>query len=225
MSAKRPTLAEQAYEELQDQIVSGRLPAGRRLLADQLADSLAISQTPVKEALARLEQVGLVEGTSRRASVVRRFTFQDIEEIYEARLLLEVQAIGKGLAAGRATPEFLDRLQAVFDEQMRELSLQTEQGLADAIRLDRQFHELLVGLGSNHLIADWHRIALRQTQAIRNYSLASYSIDRVRREHGAIVEAIRAGDADRAVDAIRFHLKASREEFLSRPPEEFPTGP
>ena len=78
---RRSTLAELAYEELQEQIVSGRLPAGRRLLADEIADSLAISQTPVKEALARLEREGLVEGESRRGSAVRRFTLGDIEEM------------------------------------------------------------------------------------------------------------------------------------------------
>ena len=68
VALKRLTLAEQAYEELQEQIVSGRLPAGQRLLADELADAMAISQTPVKEALARLELDGLVEGAGNTMS-------------------------------------------------------------------------------------------------------------------------------------------------------------
>lgn len=222
---RRLTLAEQAYEELKEQIVSGRLPAGQRLLADELADELAVSQTPVKEALARLVLDGLVEGTSRRASVVRRFSLADIEQIYEARLLLEVHTTVAGLAAGRATPEFANRLQAVFDRQMAEISKQTTDGLAEAIRLDREFHELLVSLGGNRLIADWHRVALRQTQTIRNYSLERYDINRVKREHGAIVKSVQRRNADSAAAALRFHLTASRDEFLSRPPEDLPLRP
>ena len=222
---RRLTLAEQAYEELQEQIVSGRLPAGQRLLAEDLADELAVSQTPVKEALARLVLDGLVEGTSRRASVVRRFSLADIEQIYEARLLLEVHTTVAGLTAGRATPEFADRLETVFYRQMAEISRQNDEGLAEAIRLDREFHELLVSLGENRLIADWHRVALRQTQTIRNYSLERYDINRVRREHGAIVKAVRSRNADNVAVALRFHLTASRDEFLSRPPEDLPLRP
>ena len=104
------------------------MPAGQRLLADELAGELSISQTPVKEALARLERDGLVEGTARRASVVRRFDRADIEEIYEARMLVETARDRSGLAAGRATPEFVDRLQAIFDEQMAEVEQADDEG-------------------------------------------------------------------------------------------------
>jgi DNA-binding GntR family transcriptional regulator len=225
MALQRSTLADQAYEELQEQIVSGRLSAGQRLLADELADALAISQTPVKEALARLEHEGLIEGASRRGSVVRRFTLDDIEEIYEARLLLELNAVDKGFADGRIDAGFAEKLQVIFDEHMREIERQTEAGLAEAISLDRAFHELLVSAGSNRLFANWHRMVLRQTQTIRNYSLARYAVDRTRREHGAIVEAARRQDKAAMRDALRLHLIASRDEFLSRPAEDLPIRP
>jgi DNA-binding GntR family transcriptional regulator len=225
VALKRLTLAEQAYEELQEQIVSGRLPAGQRLLADELADSLAISQTPVKEALARLELDGLVEGASRRGSVVRRFTRDDVEEIYRARLLLEMHALTEGFSRGNVTPQFCDELQGIFDQQMVNIEQQTVAGLAEAIRLDREFHEMLVRLGENRLITGWHRIVLRQTQTIRNYSLARYDVGRARREHGAIVEAVRSGDVARAVDMLQIHVNASRDEFLSRPSEDLPIRP
>jgi DNA-binding GntR family transcriptional regulator len=177
VALRRLTLAEQAYEELQEQIVSGRLPAGHRLLADELAGALAISQTPVKEALSRLEHDGLVEGESRRGSVVRRFTLADIEEIYEARLLLETYSLTTGVAACRVTKEFVDALAANFAGHLAELDKQTAAGLAEAIRLDREFHKLLVGIGKNRLIGRWHGIVLRQTQTIRNYA------ERRRRTH------------------------------------------
>jgi len=221
----RSTLAEQAYEALQDRIVLGLLPAGQRLRPEELAESLAISQTPVKEALALLERDGLVEGASRRGSVVRRFSLADIEEIYAARMLLELDAAATGLAAGRATPEFVARLGEIFDEQMTYVERQREDALVEAIRLDREFHELIVSLRENTLLAGWHHVVLRQTQTIRNYSLARYDVGRTRREHSAIVAAFAAGGTEAVIDALRTHLAASRDEFLSRPPEELPIRP
>ncbi len=222
---KRSTLAELAYEELQEQIVSGRLPAGQRLLADELADSLAISQTPVKEALARLEREGLVEGEARRGSAVRRFTLGDIEEIYQARTLIEVEAARIGVATGRADRAFVAAIRGIFVRQMRFVEKRREDALVEAIRLDRVFHELIVGLARNRLMAGWHRMALRQTQTIRNYSLSHYDVDRTRREHADIVEALAAGEAALVVAALSAHLTASRDEFLSRPTEELPIRP
>jgi len=222
---RRPTLAEQAYEELQEQIVSGQLRAGRRLLADELAGLLDISQTPVKEALNRLEHDGLVEAESRRGAVVRRFTRADMDDIYNARLLLETSAARDGLAAGRVTDAFIEQMQDLYDRHMVEVGRQTAAGLAEAIRLDRQFHELIVSLAANKLLSNWHRIAIRQTQTIRNYSLARYDSSRLKGEHLAIVEALRRRDAAEVAEALRYHLMASLNEFLSRPPEDLPTRP
>jgi DNA-binding GntR family transcriptional regulator len=157
--------------------------------------------------------------------VVRRFTLADIEEIYEARLLLETYAVTAGAAAGRVTNELVEALSANFAEHLAELSKQTAEGLAEAIRLDREFHKLLVGIGKNRLIGRWHGIVLRQTQTIRNYSLARYDRNRIRREHGAILEAVRSGDAEKMSAALRLHLNASRDEFLSRPAEDLPVRP
>ena len=224
-SVVRSTLAEQAYEALKSQIVSGALPAGRKLRPEELAGSLAISQTPVKEALALLERDGLVEGSSRRGATVRRFSLPDIEEMYAARTLLELNAAEIGLAEGRAGEPFVMDLRAIFDEQSKVADMRTEDALSDAIRLDREFHERFVGLAGNQIIASWHRMVLRQTQTIRNYPLVRYDVGRMRREHSAIVEAFAAGRPDAIIEALRRHLDASRDEFLSRPPEEWPVRP
>jgi DNA-binding GntR family transcriptional regulator len=225
LSLVRSTLAEQAYESLQSRIVFGLLPAGQRLRTDELADLLAISQTPIKEALALLERDGLVEGASRRGTVVRRFSLADIEEIYAARILLELNAAETGLAAGRATQEFVAELRGIFDEQMSYVEKQNEEALFEAIRLDREFHELIVGLSQNQLLTSWHRVVLRQTQTIRNYPLVRYDVRRTRKEHSAIVEAFAKGRPEAVIKALRNHLTASRDEFLLRPPQELPIRP
>jgi DNA-binding GntR family transcriptional regulator len=218
----RPTLAEQAYEELQAQIISGRLPAGQRLLPEELAGQLAISQTPIKEALVQLERDGLVVGTARRASMVRRFSIEDIIEIYDARILIEVNAVRIGVPARRATGGFIARLQATFELQMRNAERQTGEGLAEAIRLDREFHATLVSLGGNRLLAGWHRVLLQQTQTLKSYSLRNYRVAETRAEHAAIIDALKEGRGSAVVRALRGHLLASRDEMLARPPEDLP---
>lgn len=218
----RPTLAEQAYEELQAQIISGRLPAGQRLLPEELAGQLAISQTPIKEALVQLERDGLVVGTARRASMVRRFSIDDIIEIYDARILIEVNAVRIGVPARRATGSFIARLQATFELQMRNAERQTGEGLAEAIRLDRDFHAALVSLGGNRLLAGWHRVLLQQTQTLKSYSLRNYRVAETRAEHAAIIDALKEGRGSAVVRALRGHLLASRDEMLARPPEDLP---
>jgi DNA-binding GntR family transcriptional regulator len=225
VSFVRSTLAEQAYEQLQDRIVSGHLPAGQRLRPDELADSLSISQTPVKEALALLERDGLVEGFSRRATIVRRFSPTDIQEIYVARILLEASAAEIGLKAGRASPAFVSELRENLARHMANVEKRTKEGLSKAIRLDRDFHALILGLARNKTFERWHGTLLLQTQTIRNYPLARYDVERTRREHAAIIDAFADGEADSVLDALRGHLEASRDEFLSRRPEELPVRP
>jgi DNA-binding GntR family transcriptional regulator len=210
---------------LQAQIVSGRLPAGQRLLADELANLLDISPTPVKEALAQLERDGLVESEARHGSTVRRFTAEDIAEIYEARILIESNAVGAGVRARRATEIAIAELQAIYDAQIAHDQKRNTADLAEAIRLDRSFHEALVALGGNRIMAAWHRTILRQTQTIRSYSLESYDVARARAEHGEIIAALRAGSAAGAVKAVRLHLGRSRDEMLSRAPDELPPRP
>jgi DNA-binding GntR family transcriptional regulator len=222
---QRATLAEQAYEELQSRIVTGRLPAGQRLLPDELAAQLAISQTPVKEALVQLERDGLVETASRRASVVRRFAAADIVEIFEARVLIEVHCACAGVVAQRATVAFIAELQAIFTSHLAFAERRSREDLAEAIRLDRAFHQALVSLGGNAVLAGWHRVLQGQIQTIRSYSLERYDVTRLRDEHAAIVAALSDGTAAEVERAIRDHLSRSRGEMLSRAPEDLPPRP
>jgi DNA-binding GntR family transcriptional regulator len=218
----RPTLATKAYIELQSQIVSGRLPAGTRLLAEELAERLDFSPTPIKEAMALLERDGLIEGDARRATAVRRYTHDDIVEIYEARLLLELNAVLVGHRARRITPSFLADLRRAHEAQMHFADQQTRAGLAEAIRCDREFHEIILGLARNKLMQGWHRTILRQTQTIRTHSLESYDIVVTRRDHSAIIDALRSGSPSSAARLLRAHLTGSRDVLTSQKLHKLP---
>lgn len=225
MKKRKPlTLAEQAYEEIGTRIMSGSLPAGQRLLAVELAEELAVSQTPVKEALAALQRDGLVASESRHGSTVRHFTPADVAEIYEARILIELHAIAQVVRNNRATPDFLAEMDRLCDGLAAGLEAQTDAGLAEAVRFDREFHETLVRQAGNGLIADWHRTAIRQFQTARNYSFATYPRDSTIAGHRRIIDAVRGGDADKAVAVLRWHLEGARDEMLARPVEDQPVS-
>jgi DNA-binding GntR family transcriptional regulator len=212
----RSTLAEQAYSDLRERIMSGRLPAGHRLLPEELAVALAISPTPIKEALVRLDQDGLVAMETRRGAVVRRFTADDVWDLYEARQLIELHTLARGFAEGRIDRALGNRLHAVQAELIAYRALGSEAGLIDALGQDRAFHRMIVALSDNRTLADWHERVMMQTHTVRVYSLATYPLERLAREHAAIVAAIRKGDAAAAHAALFRHLVLSRDEIMSR---------
>ena len=220
--SRRLTLAEQAYQEIENRIISGSLPGGHRLLALELASEMELSQTPVKNALAALQRDGLVDGEARHGSTVRRFTLTDVAEIYEARILLELHAVERIVADGRVTPEFLRAMNALCDALASSLETGTQEGLAAAIQNDREFHETLVAQLGNSLISTWHRTAIRQFQTARNYSFATYPKDSTIAGHRAIVAALAQKDPDKAVGVMRWHLEGARDEMLARAPDDQP---
>ncbi len=219
----RSTLAEQAYSDLRQQIMSGRLPAGHRLLPEELAVTLAISATPIKEALVRLEQDGLVATETRRGAVVRRFTPADVRNLYEARQIIELHALTRGFDEGRIDAAFTDSLQALQDRLLAQRALGSEAGLIDALGLDRAFHRLIVALAGNQTLADWHERVMMHTHTVRVYSLLTYPLQPLANEHAAIIAAFRQADPAAARIALQTHLLLSRDEILSRLPDEAET--
>jgi DNA-binding GntR family transcriptional regulator len=217
------TLEQQAYAALRDKILTGELPRGARLMAKDLAEVLAISQTPIKGALSLLERDGLVEVESRRFVVVRRFTPADIRNLYAARQLVEIEAVSIGISGGFVDARFLAEMDDLFISQCREADKGTQDGLREVVRLDREFHELLVALSKNPVLMDWHRSLMLQTHTLRTYTLHNYSFERARSEHGAILEALRAGDALGLSKMLKYHLTMSRDDLLSRTPNHTST--
>ncbi|HTW29005.1 MAG TPA: GntR family transcriptional regulator [Acetobacteraceae bacterium] len=215
----RSTLAEQAYRELRDRITRGELPPGHRLLPEELGQMLSISPTPVKEALLMLQRDGLIEVATRRFSQVRRFTHSDVAELYEARLMLERQAIEAGLAAGRVDDAFLEQLAAIAAGYAARSRRRSRADLREALRLDHALHTHLATLAGNALIIGWHGTILHQTQTARVYSLESWdagNIARAQREHDAIVAALARRDREAALSTLADHLAHSRDNVLAR---------
>ena len=206
----RRKVTDWVYEEVRQAIIELRLQPGEPLREATMAEQLGVSKTPVREALARLEQEGLVETTSFKGAVVSGYSPSDLREIYELRELLEGAATRA--AAVSASEETLTRLTSLVAES-RELHARDDlEGLAallgefDLVIYDQVANGRIRALIEN-LKAHLARIG-RLTEEIPGRVKASVE------EHAAIVDAITARDADEAERSMRAHIRSVLSDQL-----------
>jgi len=210
----KTTLAEQAYRELRDRILGGQLGGGMRLLPGELAEELGISPTPVREALTRLEADGLAASSRRRGVTVRQFTVEDVKELYHARAVLEYGAITRAFRLGTVTDALIEALVKSTDEHRIFARDGTFDSLSRGLEVDREFHRAMVAAGGVRIVSEWHEQILRQTHTVFVSVLGTYS--KTVHEHEAVLEALKARDLRRTLDALGEHFVRSLERTLLR---------
>lgn len=209
----RATLADQAYRELRSRILNGQLAGGRRLLPEELAVELSISPTPIKEALLRLEADGLVVSPLRKGAIVRRFTIAEVEEIYEARFMIELNAVEKLFSRHLITPELIASLEQTLERHAHFAGLDTPDDLSTALVFDREFHQKIILAVGNSLIAEWHMRLVEQTHTTFIYN----AWDHIRSvgEHRAVIDAITERSLGKTRETLEYHLQCSRRDALA----------
>jgi DNA-binding GntR family transcriptional regulator len=196
------TIAERAFGAVHAAIVNGQFAPGHRLRIEELAAMFQISPTPIREALHRLEAVGLVENIPHRGARVTELSLDDLRDLYEARLRLEPLAIRK--AAERFTPESAAAasgyLAAIKTAERRK-------AFDDAWKAHTQFHFALYrASGSPWLV----RLITPLWESSQRYRLRLVplrkDLERRSLEHEQILHACTARDAKVAEARLRQHL-------------------
>lgn len=142
-------VGDQAFDALRTAIVSGRYEAGKRLQVRDLAEELGISVMPVREAITRLEEAGLVEAKPYRGAVVKDFDLAELLSIYEVRRLLEVDAARKGVTD--ISPQVLE----VVESDYRELSETIKAGqIVEYLDLDERILAGIYTASGNQVLVD-----------------------------------------------------------------------
>lgn len=197
------TMKQQAYDLIKDAILYRRLQIGITYSQDALCNELRISRTPVREALLELQNEGYITFMRGKGIQVTPVTHKRARDIVEARYFLEVT--GTRLAAGRRSEENL-RNMTLLQEQMSSEPCFTEPRVP--YQLDREFHREIFLAADNSWLQE-------EMEQMRDHFLrieTQTAFDRPERatevlqEHQAILDAIRAGDAGKAVEAMRHHL-------------------
>lgn len=197
------TLAEKAYETLHSAIITGALRPGARLPIEELADHLQMSPMPIREAVRRLDAVGLVENVPHRGARVMGLSVTDLAEVYEVRLALEITAIRR--AAERFTDAGIEQAR----ESLAALEARADDASVDTSEAHARFHFALYDAADSLWLL---RMIRPVWQVSERYALewpqARRLSERVA-EHRAILAACEARDPDRAADALRDHLAAT----------------
>lgn len=192
-----------AYDRLIDAIRAGHYKPGDRLREEDVGAWLALSRTPVREALRRLEADGIVEHRPRQGAVVRQLSHSEVVELYEMRVVLERTAAEMAAKHGSA---------AEFDtlEHLNTLISDEKNDSAQAAAINQDFHRGLY-------LACRNRFLLESARALNNPLMLlgpttftdAGRVETVVEEHAAIIAALRAGDAGAAGKAAEAHLQTS----------------
>ncbi len=207
----RPSaLSEWAYQVIRERILNLLYSPGEQLQVEKLSEAMQVSRTPIREALLRLEQDGLVRSVARVGFFVVEIGEKDLEELFEVRELLESYAASK--AARIMTEADLAELEGLIQ---RGTTCAERGELDDYLEADGAFHGLLIARAQNErlvtMLSTLHYLHYRQRK------LSTRSPENVRcsnMEHRGVVAALRAHDAELAGKRMGEHLHAVRDRML-----------
>ncbi|MEO0356745.1 MAG: GntR family transcriptional regulator [Pseudomonadota bacterium] len=196
------------YQQIFDAIELGDLKPGDRLRETDLADRFAVSRTPIREAIRKLESEGIVVHAPRVGAVVRQLGQQEIVELYEMRIVLETTAAR--LAAKHASAAEIRSL-----EQLNASMTDAADTPALVAALNRKFHSCILQAARNQFLADSYRslshalILLGRTTLETDERVAT-----VVAQHHDIILALSAGDGAAAANMMQSHMETSLDHRL-----------
>jgi DNA-binding GntR family transcriptional regulator len=205
--------AERAAEELRELILAGKYAPGERLGEVELAASLGMSRTPVRDALHRLAAEGLVELTSQKGARVTAWSQHELEHVFALRGHLEGFAAAE--AAKRATPEQIDHLEDLARAIERHAALGPEDYLAHVYELNSDFHSALLAVAGSSTLRNALSGLIHAPVLVRTlHAFDEQAMWRSVNHHLEIVAALRAHDAEWAESVMRSHLRSARASLI-----------
>ncbi|WP_432730703.1 GntR family transcriptional regulator [Variovorax sp. W6] len=197
--------APQVLEKLREAILALELVPGTVLQRQELADRFGVSQTPVREALLRLNEEGLVDVFPQHATLVSRIDISAAREAHFLRRSIELELVHQ--LAVEESPGLVDQLKGVIAQQA---ALATSQRYGDFVNADRTFHRLMYEAGG--VLGLWDlvgRVSGHVDRLRRLHLPTAGKTEAILRDHRAITRAIEAKDPDAAQAAVRKHLSGT----------------
>lgn len=204
-----PVVRPHPYERLRDALLAGELEPGTPLVEASLALWFNVSRTPIREALSRLEQDGLI-ARDRGRLVVRERSVDEILDIYETRILLE-SAVAR-VAAERRTSQDI----RVLHMQLDRWDNQQPESVLDILRMNRDFHQAVWRASHNESLIDLlARLDLHVTRFSATTLAHPGRWEQAGEEHRQLVRALEVRDGNGAAEIARQHFQAAREIRLA----------
>lgn len=214
-------LFDQVYDILWQRIIAGEITHGTRLSDLDWSKKLNVSRTPVREAMRKLQQDGILVQLDRGGCEIRRMSPNDLRSLYRCRAVLESLAVREAMdrfseKEAKKLGELIDETQAALDSQEFDR----------AFALNTRFHNVILELSNNtylkHLLTDLRRmilfarsslmIAAHQSEISNSYA---EHLHRVQVDHREILEAMIARDTDRAAARMQEHLFSTGDDMAA----------
>jgi DNA-binding GntR family transcriptional regulator len=204
-------ISEKIYKLIKQRIIYLNYPPGQRIDMRQLQQELAVSQTPIKDALFRLAGEGMIEINPRKGTYIKEISERDVYEIEEARIIVETGAVE--LIADRISDDQLAELERLYEDTL------FEDGQFDYrmfMEKDNLFHLKIVEFTQNQRLVEMYKHLNAHMQIVR-FQFARGQFRRLpwtNQDHLGILNALKARDPNQAKEAIKEHRLKAREAFL-----------
>lgn len=208
----QPNLAQQVYEAIVDEICDGHLLAGAHLVQEDLAERLGVSRQPIQQAMALLKADGLVVEIGRRGLQVTPLDLDMMRHHYDIRAVLDGLAVRMSATRASGDPVIGRAIAAQGQEILQRGAAAVAKGaVGEQVRKDEAFHTMLYEHSGNPLLAraaepHWRYLRRAMGEVLRHAEPPR----EIWRQHGEILDAVAAGDADRAEElAVAHDLRAA----------------
>jgi DNA-binding GntR family transcriptional regulator len=209
--------SELVYRRLKEQIISGDMAPGSRLIELNIAADFGVSRTPVREALKRLAAENLVLADPARGMIVHAPDTGEIEDVFIVREALD--GLAARLAAHRITPSELARLRLIVDTMREAIKAERREQILIS---NQRFHDVIYSAAGNPMLA---RVASDLRDFVRRFTTLPFAspdrVEHVLSEHEQILAALEAHDPEAAQLASNGHLDAAREYLVRLDLKEF----
>lgn len=206
-NVKKENLGNQVFEQLKEMIFNGEFPPGERIIESEVADSIGISRTPVREAFHKLEAEKLLVHLPKGGYVVKGMSLSEIKETFDIRVILE--SFAGFLAAKRCKDEEILPLEKKLEEFEKYL---VKNDFEELTRINTEFHELLYALSKSpkliKMINDLRdEISLLREILLDSMKMASLSHD----DHKEMIKAIKNREAKKVEILIKEHILRGKD--------------
>lgn len=194
------TKGEYAYRRLHDDILNGKLPGGSRLIVKELAEEYQISSMPIRNAITRLEELGLVRTSAHQGAWVAEMNLRDYFTFMLLRI--EAEAIAATFAAQRCDAATIEQLTSLHHKMEATISSKSYESYG---RSNRKFHNMVCEASGNPALVEQVNQLMNRTQlAVSLFNIDPNSRKESCREHGALIQALEARDPARSAAIIRY---------------------
>lgn len=205
-------LRDVVFKTLRQEILTGKLKPGERLMEIQLANKLGVSRTPIREAIRKLELDGLVIMIPRRGAEVAQITLKDLKDVMEVRCALDVLAIE--LACDRMGREELNSLYQACENFREAVKTKDTRKLAEA---DVAFHDAIVlSTGNTRLIQLVSNLSEQMYRYRFEYLKDATSHEMLQQEHMEMYQNILKKDKAAAASVVRKHINNQEEAIIKQ---------